>query len=95
MFRWLSIALGVVLVVLGAESLAVDKAIMHKKQVRPEEQNTFAFMSTEPQAQEIVVPEWAPWTMLSTGAIILLYSLAIPIHRASAAGGGGGDDDGD
>ncbi len=92
MFRWLAIALGVVLVVLGVESLAVDKAILHKKKVEQANEQ-FAFMSAEPAPAEIVVPEWAPWTMLSTGAVILLYALAIPIHRANAAGGGGGGDD--
>jgi len=93
MFRWLSIALGVVLVVLGAESLAIDKAVLHKKKQPEQAESTFAFMTTEPAAKEIVVPEWAPWTMLSTGAIVLLYALAIPIHKAAAGGGGGDDDD--
>ena len=50
---------------LGLEALAVEKAVLHAA-------------STAPGAREIVPPEWAPWSLLSIGAITVLYSFTIP-----------------
>jgi hypothetical protein len=62
MWRSFFLAVGVFLVILGAESLAIDKAILARSQ----------------GMTDIVPPEWAPWSLLSAGAVVILYSFTIP-----------------
>lgn len=66
MWRSFFLAVGVFLVILGAESLAIDKAVL----VRSEGMT------------DIVPPEWAPWSLLSAGAVVILYSFTIPKKMA-------------
>ena len=67
MWRSLFLALGVSSVLLGAEALIVDQAILKK----PENQ---------PAAVQRIVnpPEWAPWSLMAGGAVVVLYSFTIP-----------------
>lgn len=70
MWRSLFLALGAYSVLLGAEALAVEKAVLKPK--------------TDPAGrvleagQEVIPPEWAPWSLLAGGAVIVLYSFTIP-----------------
>jgi hypothetical protein len=67
MFRSLFLALGVYSCLLGVEALAIDQAVLKK----PEGQ---------PTAQQRVVapPDWAPWSLLGAGAVVVIYSFTIP-----------------
>ncbi|MCC6493729.1 MAG: hypothetical protein IT424_12005 [Pirellulales bacterium] len=67
MFRSLFLAFGVYSCLLGVEALAVDQAILK----RPEDQ---------PAAPQKVVapPDWAPWSLLGAGAVVVIYSFTIP-----------------
>ncbi len=78
MWRSFFLALGIVMCILGAECLVLEKAIM-KADDMPVVQSTALFMSSPlPATKEIVPPEWAPWSLLSLGAIVMLYSYSIP-----------------
>jgi hypothetical protein len=66
MFRSLFLALGVFCVILGAEALFIDHAVLQ----RP----------GNPQAPQRIVnpPDWAPWSLMAGGAVVVLYSFTIP-----------------
>ncbi|HYO25882.1 MAG TPA: hypothetical protein VEQ85_13145 [Lacipirellulaceae bacterium] len=67
MWRSLFLALGVSSCVVGAEALFIDHAVLK----RPEGQPTAAEKVVNP-------PEWAPWSMMAGGAVVVLYSFTIP-----------------
>lgn len=69
MFRSLFLALGAYTCLLGVEALAVEKAVLKRP---PEAQNAFA------EQTEIVPPEWAPWSLMGAGSVVVLYSFTIP-----------------
>ena len=87
MWRALFLALGGTLLVLGVESLVLDHAVLATDNgfIKP------AQAKTEPVLDEwgfeidqrviaagpkkVTPPEWAPWSMLSCGTIILFYGL--------------------
>jgi hypothetical protein len=76
MWRSFFLAVGITLCILGAECLVTEKAILKTDQkVVP----ASLFMPAEsPQLEEFTPPEWAPWTLLSVGAVVILYSYSIP-----------------
>ena len=49
------------------EAMAVEKAIV---KISP----------TDPQTatREVMPPDWAPWSLLGTGAVVVLYSFSVP-----------------
>ena len=69
MWRSLFLALGAYTCLLGVEALALEKAVLKKPDKAPAAQ---AF------GEEIVPPEWAPWSLMATGAVVVLYSFTIP-----------------
>ena len=69
MWRSLLLALGVYGCLLGVEALAIDKAILKKSPRRG--------MNLAAQ-REVVPPDWAPWSLMATGAVVVLYSFTIP-----------------
>lgn len=73
MWRALFLAIGIFCCVLGAECLALDKAVMKRKV-----EQTDAMGHTVQATREVEPPDWAPWTLLSTGAILIIYSFTIP-----------------
>lgn len=81
MWRSLFIALGVFLCLLGAEFLACEHLVL--RQNVPESQpvastNQFISYATPgPQVKKkIYVPkDWMPWTLLASGATVLMYSV--------------------
>lgn len=70
MWRSLFLALGAYSVILGAEALAIEKAVLKPK--------TDAAGQVLATAKEINPPDWAPWSLMAGGAVIVLYSFTIP-----------------
>lgn len=68
MWRALFLALGFYSCVLGFEALILDKAVL-----KPEIRDGQALAS-----REVVPPEWAPWSLLAAGSVVVLYSFTIP-----------------
>ncbi len=68
MWRSLFIALGAYCCLLGVEALALEKAVLKRAEGA----------STEITQQEIVPPDWAPWSLMACGAVVVLYSFTIP-----------------
>ncbi len=90
MWRPLFLALGAGLLMLGVEALALDHAVVAPDSLlgkRFQEERVEAVRDEYgfeigqrtvkvPTTKNISPPEWAPWSMMSSGAVILLYSLA-------------------
>ena len=90
MWRPLFLALGAGLLMLGIESLVLDHAVVAQDSFlgRRFQEERVEVVRDEygfevgkrkvkvPVTKTISPPEWAPWSMMSSGAVILLYALA-------------------
>lgn len=70
MWRSFFLAVGAYCCLLGVEALAVEKAVLRVEATNTSGQ-TIGW-------REVVPPDWAPWTMLAGGAVVMLYSFTIP-----------------
>jgi hypothetical protein len=72
MWRALFLALGIYCCVLGAECLIIDKATLNS---RSGQQSALGFGARK---REVIPSDWAPWSLLSAGAVTILYSFTLP-----------------
>ena len=81
MWRALFGAVGAVLLILGGECLVVEKAVFAgspKKAVVARMSPFDELKAPQPLAKrELRPPEWAPWSLLSAGAVIILYTFTL------------------
>lgn len=80
MWRALFGAIGAALLILGAECLVVEKAVLAKAPEKPFTPKTVfdePKPATQPARRELRPPEWAPWSLLSSGAVIILYTFTL------------------
>jgi hypothetical protein len=82
MWRALFVALGFYCCLLGVECLAVEKAVLADRQ---EPTQGFGRLDMRMRNRELIPPDWAPWSLMSTGAVTMLYTITIP----KRVGGGG------
>ena len=75
MWRSFFLALGTYCLILGAECLAIDKAEL--KAPAPSARTPFGGRLTQGH-REIEPAEWAPWSLISAGAVVILYSFTLP-----------------
>lgn len=68
MWRSFFLAVGFYVCLLGLEALAIHKAVL-KPHMRGGQ--------VVAPARDVTPPEWAPWSLLSGGAIVVLYSLTL------------------
>lgn len=73
MWRSLFIAIGVTACILGVECLLIDKAMLIDRNAPA----PAAGIAAAP-LREVIPPEWAPWSLLSAGAVVMLYSITLP-----------------
>jgi hypothetical protein len=66
MLRALFLGLGLFTLFVGLESLAVDSATLTN------------LSDNGPALITVAPPEWAPWSLISFGAITILYSFTLP-----------------
>ncbi len=79
MWRALFLAVGIVLCILGVECLVLEKAVLAKDaEELPQQSVAFFTQPNEPAAKEVKPPDWAPWSLLAGGAVVILYSYSIP-----------------
>lgn len=78
MWRAFFLSLGLFLVILGVECLGVET--VNLKMREPPQQSALPW-ETGPKLgphKKITPPPWAPWSLLSSGAVVCLYSFTIP-----------------
>ena len=84
MWRSFFLAAGVYCCILGAQCLAVDRAVLTSKEPAPSRwMNVNLTGGSLTRNKEIAPPDWAPWSFISLGAVTLLYSFTLP-KRASS-----------
>lgn len=65
MWRALFLAMGIYCCILGLQGLAIDKAVMKAR-------------SGEGAApREVRPPDWAPWSLMSGGVVVSIYSFTL------------------
>lgn len=74
MWRAMFLAVGLYAVLVGAECLVVEKAVLAQR----EEPAPGAASIETGRKREFVPPDWAPWSLMSTGAVTMLYSITLP-----------------
>ena len=89
MWRAFFLGIGVYLMIAGAECLAVDRVYLAN------DAGTLAshhapFRSRPSRSQGFPPAPWVPWSLLSTGAVVCLYSFTIPKRM----GGGSSNESG-
>ncbi len=78
MWRAFFLAIGVFLVILGVQCLGVERAQLRIHERPPAPVSPFDTEPAEGAARQIVPPPWAPWSLLSSGMVMCLYSFTIP-----------------
>jgi hypothetical protein len=68
MWRSFFLALGAYCCLLGVEALAIERAILKAD----------APGAKSAELREVVPPDWAPWSMMAGGAVVMLYSFTVP-----------------
>jgi hypothetical protein len=66
MWRSFFLAVGLFLLVLGVESMLIDQATL----MNPGDQG--------PSEITFIPPDWVPWSLVSAGAVTILYSYTLP-----------------
>lgn len=69
MWRSFFLAIGAYCCLLGVEALAVERAVLKRD---------FAADANSTVQREIAPPDWAPWSMMGAGAVVVLYSFTLP-----------------
>ena len=77
MLRAFFLAMGISTCIYGAECLVVERFVL-AADTKPvtTQPGTFSSPPAKPP-REMKPPEWAPWSLLATGALVVLYSLAM------------------
>jgi hypothetical protein len=75
MWRAFFLAIGICCCAVGAECLVVEQAnVVASADSAPAGPYGRAQSPTRP----ITPPEWAPWSLLAGGAVVMIYSFTIP-----------------
>jgi hypothetical protein len=80
MWRAFFLAIGITMCILGAECLAVERFELAEAEVDSASSPATLFGSPPgpvTASRDIEPPEWAPWSFLSAGTVIILYALTI------------------
>lgn len=75
MLRSFFLAIGLTASILGLECLVVHKAVLAP---RGDSAASAVAQGVVPAVREVTPPEWAPWSLLSGGAVVMLYSFSLP-----------------
>lgn len=71
MWRAFFMAIGISLALIGVECLVLERAVLHDHEAQA---SASSFMPSS-GGRTIEPPEWAPWSFLSAGTVITLYSM--------------------
>ena len=66
MWRSFFLAIGAYCCLLGVQALAVERAVVKVDS------------NGAQTTRDVVPPDWAPWSLLGGGAVVMLYSFTIP-----------------
>ena len=78
MWRAMFLAFGFFLMIVGAECLGVESVRLKIHEEPPAPVAPWDTEVKEGAFRQIAPPPWAPWSLLSCGAVVCLYSFTIP-----------------
>ena len=80
MWRAVALAIGILVTLAGAQCMVVEKMqLIIQRPVDAEVASPLAAMQSAVSRPEVIeIPEWAPWSLLSVGVVMLLYSATMP-----------------
>ncbi len=78
MWRSLFLAIGLFMVVLGAGFLCVERVELRIHEQLPPSALSLSNSPREGPPKAIIPAPWWPWSFLSAGAVVCLYSFTIP-----------------
>jgi hypothetical protein len=78
MWRAMFLAFGFFMMILGVECLGVESVRLKIREQPPAPVSPFDTEPKEGGLRQIAPPPWAPWSLLSSGAVMCLYSFTIP-----------------
>lgn len=76
MVRAFFLAIGMYAFILGLECLVIDKAVLKATDDSVAQQVAKSY-------REFTPADWAPWSLLSAGAVVMLYSFTLPAKLRS------------
>jgi hypothetical protein len=76
-------AIGMFATLCGVSLLFVDKVVLNgNEEPQTESAISSMFSSVTPEQQKVIdPPEWAAFSLMSVGAVTMLYSVALPKKR--------------
>jgi len=81
MWRAFFSAVGIVLVILGVECLLIDSAVLAAGVVDDpmlmQQNSMFGGHLANTQSRVFKPAEWIPWSLLASGAVVLIYSISL------------------
>jgi hypothetical protein len=80
MWRGFFLAVGVTLCILGVECLGVQEVVLKARAAAPQAQGNTLVASAPalgPQ-RKIVPPDYAPFSLMALGAVVILYAYDLP-----------------
>jgi len=81
MWRALFLAIGITIFILGAECLGLERIVMKKRGKAPAAAENSTLMPAAPASGpriNIVPSDYAPWSLMATGLIVVIYSFTLP-----------------
>jgi hypothetical protein len=78
MWRSLFIAIGLYLMIVGMECLAVDRVDLKIHEEAPASAFSLGGAPQQGPAIQIIPAPWWPWSFLASGAVVCLYTFTIP-----------------
>jgi len=78
MWRAFFLGIGIFVLILGMECLAVDTVRLRIHDPPPPPVSPFDKQVKQGPQKTLTPPPWAPWSLMATGAVVCLYSFTIP-----------------
>lgn len=78
MWRSIFLAIGVMLIIIGVETMLIDSATIYTGK-RSSAVDLVDPTAAPAQSTRVIKPgEWVPWASLSVGAVVVIYAFALP-----------------
>ena len=81
MWRAFFLAIGISLIIIGAQCLVLERVVLaHTPGDAEVQTNAYVYDNQQPAAgkKDITPPDWAPWSLMAAGAVVMIYSFTIP-----------------
>ncbi|MCA9174617.1 MAG: hypothetical protein KDB14_09025 [Planctomycetales bacterium] len=78
MWQSFFLAIGITLCIVGVECMLIERATLTDVAAMTHNASYSPDGPPKVLSKDVVPPEWAPWSLLSTGVVVILYSFSLP-----------------